>query len=131
MIKNTCSNCGSALAIAKAAFASKSFPSKCKECGKKQFRRHDISKTLVYLGGSIGLFRLLFLYIAKGLQTAGISLIVYLFLLSITYIAELFLCDLFEYTDQEENRVINKSKKNIYIAVAVIFFGTIFYVFDM
>lgn len=66
MIKNLCSNCGSVLATSKVALASKSFPAKCKECGKKQFRRHNLSKALIYLGGSTGLFGLLFLYMAQG-----------------------------------------------------------------
>tara|TARA_B100000767_G_scaffold232325_1_gene224151 strand:- start:200 stop:595 length:396 start_codon:yes stop_codon:yes gene_type:complete len=131
MIKNTCSNCGSVLGFFKTIFASKSFPSKCKDCEKKQFRRHDVSKTLGYLGGSIGLFGLLFLYMGKGLQVAGASLAGYLSLFFIVYIAELFLFDFSEYTDEEENRVLKKSKKNIYIAVVVIFLGTVFYVFDM
>jgi hypothetical protein len=131
MTKSTCSSCGSTMALLKAASASKSFPMECKDCGKRQFRRHDVSKTLVYLGGSIGLFGLLFLYMGKGLQVAGMSLATYLSLLFVTYVVELFLFDLSEYTDREESRVIGKSKKSIWIAVVVIFLGTIFYVFDM
>jgi predicted membrane protein len=119
------------MGIIKAIFASKSFPLKCKACGKKEFRKHDISKALVYFGGTIGLFSLLFLYMAKGGQVAFLSLVVYLSLLIVIYIAELFLFDLTEYTDREESRVIDKSKKNIWIIVIVLFLGIIFYAFDI
>lgn len=131
MIKSKCSSCGSTMAFLKAAFASKSFPLECKDCGKRQFRRHDVSKTLAYIGGSIGLFGLLFLFMDKGPQVAGISLAIYLSLIVITYIVELFLFNLSEYTNREESRVKRKSKTNIWIAVIVLFLGTIFYIFDL
>ena len=58
---------------------------------------------------------MLFLYLDKGQQAVGISLISYLFLLFTAYIVELLFFDLSEYTDQEESRVRNKSRKNIYL----------------
>ncbi|MCX2834151.1 hypothetical protein SAMN05660479_00098 [Microbulbifer thermotolerans] len=131
MIKRTCSSCGSPAAFPKAFFASKSFPVQCCNCGKAQFRRHDASKTLAYLGASIGLFALLFVYMAKGLQVAIASSIGYLLLLFAVYVAELFVFSLSEYTDEEKSKVIMKSKKNIWIAVVVVFLGAIFYVFDV
>ncbi|MFA0791415.1 hypothetical protein ACCI51_12730 [Microbulbifer echini] len=102
MIRKKCSGCSENTAFYKAFFASKSFPFACGGCGEKQFRRHDISKTLAYFGASLGLFTLLFLFMAKGLQIATISLFGFLFLLLLSYVFELFIFDLSEYGDQEK-----------------------------
>lgn len=130
MIKKKCSNCGFDATFLKAFWASRAFLLRCDQCKAKQFRRHSVSKSLTFLGGSIGLFALLFLYMANGLHVASLSLIGYVFLLLTAYIVELSIFDLAEYTDQEEQQVKGRSKKNVWIAVAVIFLGTIFYVFE-
>ena len=131
MIKGTCSNCGSSMGVYKTILVSKSIPVRCNKCGCRQIRKHDASRVIAYLGGSIGLFGLLFLYISKGVEGVGVSLSIYLLLLLVAYVIELFLFDLFEYTDQEESQAIDKSKRNIYIALAIVSIGVIFYVFDV
>lgn len=131
MIRDKCSVCGTKTAFFKSVFASKSFPFSCGNCGEKQFRRHSVSKSLAYFGASIGLFALLFLFMAKGLQITTISLLFFLCLLFFVYVSELVTFDLSVYGDQEKNRVAIQSKRNIWIAIVVIFLGVVFYVFDL
>lgn len=131
MIRNKCSVCGAKTAFFKSVFASRNFPLTCGNCDEKQFRRHDVSKSLAYFGASIGLFTLLFLFMAKGLQIATNSLFGFLCLLFLVYVSELFVFDLSAYGSQEKNRVAIQSKRNIWIAIVVIFLGVVFYVFDL
>jgi len=68
---------------------------------------------------------------AQGLKIAVITLCSYLFLLVLVYIFELYVFDLSEFGEHEENLASKQSKQNIWIAIVILFLGTIFYVFDI
>lgn len=131
MINNKCSSCGAKVDFLNAFFASRSFPITCRNCGEKQFRRHDLSNSLAYFGASIGVFALLYILLAQGMQRATILFVCYLCLLFLLYVLELFVFDLSVFGNKEINQVAIQSKRNIWIAITTIFFGVIFYVFDM
>lgn len=86
---------------------------------------------LVLMGGTFGPFALLFLFMVDGLESVALTLFGYLILVLIVYVAELYICDLSEYTEHDESRAIKKSKRNVLFVFVVILLGTIFYVFDM
>ena len=131
MIKRKCSNCGLDVTFLTALFASRAFPLHCQKCNTKQFRRHNYSKYLVALGGSIGLFALLFVFMENGFLTAKMWCISFVCVLLITYILELTIVDLTEYTKQEDQEVKSRSRNNIWIFVVVALLGVIFYVSDL
>jgi hypothetical protein len=131
MNSNTCLGCGEKVSFLRIFFASRSFPLKCGNCGERYFRRHDISRLLAYLGSSIGLLFLFFIFISKGFFSATNLFFGFLVVLFFAYILELIIFDLSKFGEQEKSLVAKQSKRNIWTVIVIIVAGLIFYILEL
>lgn len=131
MIKQKCSRCGSDTAFVKAFLASKVLPAYCNHCSIKLTRKHTISSSLMFVGFSVGLFVLLFLFLSHGMNMVASAFTLFILMMVVAYVSELFIFDLVEYSEAEEKRSINKSLRNALIGIFVILLGAVLYIFDL
>lgn len=131
MTARICKSCNSKVGALNNFFASKTFPARCNSCGTKMFRRHYCSGSLALLGGSVGLFFFLFLFMSIGFKSAIAALFGYLLLVFISYGIEFLFFDLERYTKEDELYVLRGSRNNIIIIVLILCFGAAFYFLDL